>query len=233
MSCLTKFMIAEKNMKSQIKMPIYRWVIVSLALTLLVGCGGSKQYAKLHPISAGGNFGYAEKWVSESHVLLLYTSKLERTKKPLTAPENQEKIQKIGDESARLALLRAAQLAQSRHYAYIRVNKQAAQIESSQFSSSGLNGAPPPMNMSGGFADKDGAFRPITVPSGSLDSSFGASGKAPRNEGYGYQIKSAADIEFLNAPPAGQKDDGTVMAVKTILLDGKKYLDEADMLSKQ
>ena len=219
-------------MNAQKKLSIYNLAIVSLALTLLVSCGGGKQYAKLHPISAGGNFGYSEKWISDSHVLLLYTSKLERTKTPLTTPENQQRIQAIGDESARLALLRAAQLAQSRHFDYIRVNKQAAQIESSQFTSSGSNNAPPPMNMSGGFADKDGAFRPITVPTASLDTRIGAS-TAPRNEGYGYQIKSAADVEFLTAPPAGLKDSGSVMSVKTILLDGKQYLDEAESLAKQ
>ena len=219
-------------MNAQKKLSICNLAIVSLALTLLVSCGGGKQYAKLHPISAGGNFGYSEKWVSDTHVLLLYTSKLERTKKPLTTQENQENIQKIGDESARLALLRAAQLAQSRHFDYIRVNKQAAQIESAQFTSSGLKNAPPPANFGGGFADKNGVFHPIVSPTAPIDTSNGP-GTAARNDGFGYQIKSAADVEFLSAPPSGLKDSGTVMSVKTILLDGKKYLDEAESLAKQ
>ncbi|MCX8505373.1 MAG: hypothetical protein ORN98_02000 [Alphaproteobacteria bacterium] len=203
-----------------------------LLLTLLAGCGGSsKQYAKLHPISEGGNFGYSEKWVSDTHIILLYTSKLERTKKPLEAAENKANIERIGDESARLALLRAAQLAQSRHYDYIRVNKQAAQIESSQFSSSGLNGAPPPATMGGGYADKNGVFHSIAAPTGSVVAKYGT-GTSPRHEGYGYQIKSAADIEFLSALPDGQKDDGTVLSVKAILREGKVYLDEVEMLAK-
>ena len=194
----------------------------------LVGCSSPKNFPKYHPYSAGGNFGYEEKWVDDTRVLLRYTSKLERSKKPPEPPEKGGPEQKISDEGLRLAILRAAELANARRFPYFRVLKKATQMETSQFSSK-AGGNLMPMPTSGAVMMPGGGSMPMS-PSTASENNYSVN-MSPRHDGYGYQIKTALQVEMLMELPR-TRDDTITLSTQAILNDGRVYLDEAKASEK-
>ncbi|MDI9350035.1 MAG: hypothetical protein QM537_08565 [Candidatus Symbiobacter sp.] len=202
------------------------WVLV------LAGCGGgSRQFAKLHPYAAGGNFGYEEKWAAANRAVLRYTSKLQRTKNAPDAPENVDQVQLISKETIRLVTLRAAQLADAKNFPYFRILKQASSMESSQFSSSGNNAPPPPPMVSGGYMTPGGGFTPIITRTPSVENSYTAT-SGPQSQGYGYQIKTAIEVELLSNNKNDNRAAGEILSTQEVLAEGKVYLDEAAALAR-